>query len=175
MGSGLTATSRDRNSFLLVEIIVRASGLFDDLSQIRNTLVLELSSEQIASDWIRYSSYRENENVSDLVFARGWLLHDIARAWPALAWEAILNVVGRFEEAELFCDNPTDAQEIVGHLAAGPLEDLLVNHGAAIIENVEVEARRDRKMAWALSGVWQNAMAEDVWRRVQFVAYDWPR
>jgi hypothetical protein len=54
----------------------------------------------------------------------------------------------------------------MGNLAAGPLEDLLSRHGAAIIDTVELEARQRKKFRELLSGVWRNVIADEVWDRV---------
>ena len=64
----------------------------------------------------------------------------------------------------------TEAQKVIGLLAAGPLKDLLSTKGTSIIYDVEREARRDRRMAWALGGVWRFKMSDDVWTRVQIAA-----
>ena len=52
-------------------------------------------------------------------------------------------------------------------LAAGPLEQVLANHGDAIIERVELLARRDPQFSSLLGGVWQNNMSDEVWMRVK--------
>ncbi len=52
-------------------------------------------------------------------------------------------------------------------LAAGPLEDLLVHHGSAFIDRVEERARLDPVFNELLGGVWQNAMSDAIWERIQ--------
>ena len=59
----------------------------------------------------------------------------------------------------------TDDQMSV--LAAGPLETLLSWHGAAPIERVEEEARRNPKFNDLLGGVWRGAMPDEIWERVE--------
>lgn len=59
------------------------------------------------------------------------------------------------------------SDKAIGCFAAGPLEDFLAHHGEAIIERVEVQARCDPDFKHLLGGVWQNAMSETVWKRVQ--------
>ncbi len=54
-------------------------------------------------------------------------------------------------------------------LSAGPMEDLLAEHGDVFIDRVEVEARRDPSFAKVLGGVWQNSMSDEVWKRLQAV------
>ena len=60
-----------------------------------------------------------------------------------------------------------------GVLAAGPLEDFLGIYGPDYIDRVEAEARRDRRLAWALGEVWGWTMTDDVWARVQRAALEW--
>lgn len=75
---------------------------------------------------------------------------------PEAAWPVILRLVARAED-----------DETLAYVAAGPLEDLLADHGAAFIERVEVEAARDSRFRRALTGVWgRNRMGEDVIRRL---------
>jgi hypothetical protein len=71
------------------------------------------------------------------------------------AWRAILRV--------LELDPPA---EVLGVLAAGPLEDLVDVHGAAFIDRIEVEARRDPKFRALLNGVWQSS-TDAIWSRVE--------
>jgi uncharacterized protein DUF6869 len=59
------------------------------------------------------------------------------------------------------------SDEVIAVLAAGPLEDLLSKNGASFIGRVEELASRDEKFRFLLGGVWQNAMPDDIWRRVE--------
>ena len=74
---------------------------------------------------------------------------------PDEAWEFILAVLAS-----------DDSTPILETLSAGPLEDLLVQHGTRVIERVEAQARRDPRFAGLLGGVWRNTMPEEVWQRV---------
>jgi hypothetical protein len=76
-------------------------------------------------------------------------------------------VVDRYPRDQLFTEEETEAQRILSNLGAGPLEGVLAAHGADFIGVVEVAARRDPKMRWTLGCVWQNAMPDDIWVRVQ--------
>jgi hypothetical protein len=55
-------------------------------------------------------------------------------------------------------------------LAAGPLEEVLSYHGAAVIDRVEEEARRSSDFCHLLGGVWKNQMPDEIWQRVLKVA-----
>lgn len=59
------------------------------------------------------------------------------------------------------------SEKAMSNFAAGPLEDILAYHGEAIIERVETQARRDPSFKHLLGGVWQNAMSNSIWKRVQ--------
>jgi hypothetical protein len=58
------------------------------------------------------------------------------------------------------------AQSQIEVFAAGPVEDLLVHHGAAAIQKVVDLASRDPKFARVLGGVWKRDMADNVWELV---------
>ncbi len=132
--------------------------------------------DQLASDWIAFARY-DADKAPDQVFADGWALYDLVEDDPQTAWEVIKLVVRRYPEEDYYSHEKTEAQKVVGNLAAGPLEDLLSAQGPLIIEAVETEAQADRRMAWTLGGVWQHLMTDDIWARVQAVADDsfWSR
>lgn len=75
---------------------------------------------------------------------------------PDAVWEAVLRLVAR----EL-----TDKQTAL--LAAGPVEGLLVHHGAAFINRVVAEAMRNPAFVHVLGGVWRRDIPEAIWRRVE--------
>ena len=75
---------------------------------------------------------------------------------PDEQWDVILEVI----EAA-----PEDA-DVMGRIAAGPLEGLLGRHGADVIARVEARARTDAKFRRILAGVWKYTMADDIWARV---------
>ena len=115
-------------------------------------------------------------------------LNEIAKAWIEM-WDIDLenparnkyNWVDDFEfdavyyNPELAIDlvleilklNPKN--EIFEVLAAGPLEQILANHGDSVIERVEELAKTIPEFSRLLGGVWQNAMTSEVWLRVQKV------
>ena len=57
-------------------------------------------------------------------------------------------------------------EETHGHLAAGPVEHLLGNHGSEYITVVEQLAGADPLFAKMLRGCNQNQMLDEVWRRL---------
>jgi hypothetical protein len=63
--------------------------------------------------------------------------------------------------------DPQPTSSLFQVLAAGPLEDLLVHHGPAVIDRVEQLARDDSRFNLLLGGVWPSTVAADVWARVE--------
>ena len=59
------------------------------------------------------------------------------------------------------------AHKTFSNLAAGPLEDLLSDHGEEVIDRIETEARKNPDFNLLLGGVWQGGMSEQIWERVQ--------
>jgi len=131
---------------------------------------MDISIACVADDWIELQRFDDVEKAPEGVFERGWVLYDLAHENPELAWEAIKNVVGRFDESDLFTEEQTEARRLLAATAAGPLEDLLAYHGPSLIDRVEDEAEHDRRMFWTLGCVWQNSMTDGVWARVQRAA-----
>lgn len=63
--------------------------------------------------------------------------------------------------------------EVGGALSAGVLEDVLAARGEEDIGHVELLDVNDPKFKYLLAGVWQNAMADEVWSRVQAAVERW--
>jgi hypothetical protein len=64
---------------------------------------------------------------------------------PWVGWRITQNLIKKA---------PTD--EALAYVAAGPLEDLLEVHGMAIIDEVTMAARADKRLQLALSHVWMD-------------------
>ena len=84
------------------------------------------------------------------------LMFDLVRDHPDLAFDAICATLER-------CTAPQQ----VAMLAAGPLEDLLTEHGPAWIDRIEAEAATSPRFRYALTGVWKNEIKPLVWARVE--------
>ena len=125
--------------------------------------------ETVASDWVAYARLGPDK-APEQVFADGWVLVDLVWDDPVSAWEAIKAVVRRYELNEYHSPSQTEAQTVVGLLAAGPLEDLLSENGSSFISAIEAEAKNDARFAWALGGVWQSTTPDEIWARVERVA-----
>jgi hypothetical protein len=77
---------------------------------------------------------------------------------PEEAWKVILSI--------WFLDQ---SQATMQNLSAGPIEDLLSQHGEKMISHLESEAKRDPSFAKLRGGVWRNRMSDEVWYRLQAV------
>jgi hypothetical protein len=91
---------------------------------------------------------------------------DLPREQPELTWHTILEILSEIGA------NTND--RLLGVLAAGPLEDLLSEHGETFIDRVELEARRNPEFALLLGGVWRNDIDAKVWERMgRFAKRGW--
>jgi hypothetical protein len=54
----------------------------------------------------------------------------------------------------------------LGHLAAGPVEHLLSNHGDEYIDRIESMAEKNSQFAMMLKLCYKHLMSDDVWNRV---------
>ncbi|MGC9419367.1 MAG: DUF6869 domain-containing protein [Rhodovulum sp.] len=93
-------------------------------------------------DFLRATMEADDPAAHPLVWTYA-LFSDLAEGAPALALDAVLACLARCETAEE-----------VAFLAAGPLEDLIAENGAAVIDRIEAEAVENPRMRFALSGVW---------------------
>lgn len=58
------------------------------------------------------------------------------------------------------------SEKVTGVLAAGPLEDLIEDHGETFIERIEREAQSDPAFKDLLCGVWPSS-SKEIWARVE--------
>ena len=104
------------------------------------------SEPQLVDDWILHAQ----------TFWAATRASELSRTDPKAALDFILEVKHR-----------DPLQRVLANLAAGPLEDLLVYQGPAVIDRVEALAAGDPDFRRLLAGVWRNQMREDVWERIQ--------
>jgi len=78
---------------------------------------------------------------------------------PEPAWRVILHII------EL-----SESDDQLGVVSAGPLEDLLSQHGEHFIERAEQLAASNRRFRECLGRVWQSTMSDELWRRVRLAA-----
>lgn len=116
-----------------------------------------MNANEIAAVWIRYTKDAGTDEfpVGDAVCD----FFDLPREMPELCWQTILAILERIE--------PDPDDSLFQALAAGLVEDLLVNHGPAIIAQVEQQAQLDTRFNLLLGGVWPSTIAADVWARLE--------
>ena len=91
------------------------------------------------------------------------------------AWEKVNDIVNGADPEHAFSvvqalvrAAPDDQLELIG---AGPVENLVINHSAALIDWLESEARRDPRFREALASIWLVAdhILPEVLNRLQAV------
>lgn len=117
------------------------------MSESRSALVL-------AEEWIRWWSLDERDRAGE----QPDLDTGLTEEPPERYLDAILEVLARVDHSS--------PSPMLGVLAAGPLENLLNQHGEAVIERVEILARRDPGFRLLLNGVWDAGMKPAVQARL---------
>jgi hypothetical protein len=79
---------------------------------------------------------------------------------PELGWPILRDIVHRAPD------------EVLVYLGAGPLEDILAEHGFETIEAIEEEARDSQQFRRALAGVWPGRLPAPIWNRVAALVDD---
>jgi hypothetical protein len=119
-------------------------------------LALPLDRDRIVREYIEYGGAPVGQE------RWGWasdrMRHIIAGA-PDIAWELVTKLI-----------DIAPSDEALGYFAAGPLEDLLSEHGPYLIARVEDRSRDNPTFLRALQRVWRSGMTDDVWQRVQRAA-----
>ncbi|HET6430956.1 DUF6869 domain-containing protein [Dyella sp.] len=70
-------------------------------------------------------------------------------------WATILAILAR-----------APPKDVLGLLAAGPLEDLIHHAGPGFIDRIELQARKDPAFRHLLGGVWASS-TPDIWARIE--------
>ena len=122
---------------------------------------MSLSAPQLWNVW------RDSGEVREL--AEGWLTkqrgdwtEDDERLYSILHTEPDRALSVIFAVMQL-----TDDEQILGGLAAGPLEDFLGVHGEAYLDIFHALALEHRRLREVLDGVWQGSMPKRVWHRIE--------
>jgi len=110
--------------------------------------------DAIVNAWIARQEATEGSRQYD---DNEWTVSIVAGSnSPDFLWQFIMKTFRR-----------TDHEEVLGMLAAGPLENLLSYRGGDYIERIEHLASEDERFKQLLHGVWRLAMTDDVWTRLQ--------
>jgi Family of unknown function (DUF6869) len=125
----------------------------------RQTDVSRKKVISLAHDWAHYQGLPGRERERGPYFRAMVRLAELVRDDPELAWPVILEIP-RIDASDMMLAN----------VAAGPLEDLLVNHGSEFIERVEALAKIDPVFRKMLGAVWKNNISDDIWARLKVVA-----
>lgn len=110
-------------------------------------------ASEIAEEWIEKWSASEVPPVAADVGA-GALDWELPREQPGLCLAAIVEVLDRIDAST--------PNHLMGLLAAGPLEDLLFHSGPAVVDEVDLLARRNPGFRLLLNGVWDSDIKPDI-------------
>lgn len=117
---------------------------------------IESSIDELLATWHRHGSEGRRED-----FWAWDRVGDIVRGEDAeRAWELVVALVR------------TAPDDRLGYVGAGPVEDLVVWHGRALVDWIVGEARRDARFRSALASIWlvADGIPADVLARLQEAA-----
>lgn len=124
---------------------------------------MSLSASQLWNAW------RESPEIREL--AEGWMTKPL-RDWTPDD-QAVYGLLKREPDKMLAVIlavlQQTEDEQIIGSLAAGPLESFLGAHGEAYLETMHSLALEHQSLRLALDGVWQGSMPKRVWRRIELL------
>jgi Family of unknown function (DUF6869) len=115
-----------------------------------------LSPTELAQHWVELTAYspleRERDDNAMALFDYQW---ELAKDDPQRALALVIEIVQIEQHPRM-----------LGLLAAGLVEDLLVAHGPDVIDAIEVEARGNPRFRQMLSGVWTSRVDPAVAERL---------
>lgn len=117
-----------------------------------------------------YQNYTANEWNQ---FAANWL-HAMSNSDQGEIGQRIvmLNFMGSAKDNWKFILHAfelADSDEMLGHIAAGPLEHFISKHGPEYINLIEELAIKDSRFNRLLTGVWKHLAEEEVWNRIRIL------
>lgn len=113
----------------------------------------------LGASWVRFQSIPKSSaehHELEWVVEQMW---DLCIEEPGKAWNAIQEIIALDQS-----DN------ILAMLGAGPFEDLMVHHGALLIDRVESCAKVSPPFRRMLGVVWKNEISDHVWDRLRAIA-----
>src|SRR5262245_21265456 len=122
--------------------------------------MIETDDVVLAEAWIALQHAKRGSDDHDAKFWSHEEMHRLRESDPERCWLVILKV---FEQART-------SDFVLSNLAAGPLEDLLADHGERFIERVETLARQEPRFRFLTQMVWRNSISTAVWARLRKAA-----
>lgn len=127
----------------------------------------DLPLDRLAARFLAYLRAGDEDAPAPADHPDAWtfaLYDDLTRDHPTLGFAAIRAALSA-------CATPED----IALIAAGPLEDLIANHGPALIDEIEAVAARAPRFAYALTGVWPRGnQGTLLWARIEAARRDVP-
>ena len=108
-----------------------------------------------------YIEAQENAEAVDEHHPLWWAVmrfFELEQNDPESCWAAILKILSK---------DPPD--KVLSVLAAGPLEDLISEHGPLFIERIEEGSRKDPAFRHLLGGVWKSTSSPEIWSRIETI------
>lgn len=130
------------------------------VTNVKSQIAMEKIEQQTLVDaWIALHKLPSDAQQNSHHFWAFERVCELCEESPEECWDIILGILRKDSNAK-----------VLSNLAAGPLEDLLVAHGAMFVEKIEQQAKTDERFRNLLGGVWQNAIPDDIWRRIKAVS-----
>jgi hypothetical protein len=119
----------------------------------------ESQIERLIEGWIAFANadFEPRERLRHSLSWANDKVNMMANEDPEFLWKFILAAYSR------------DLGKADADFAAGPLEDLLSQHGDKFIDRIEELALRDARFNFLLGGVWKHWTTDDVWQRIEAV------
>jgi len=105
---------------------------------------------ELAESWASAQLSGPNEDHWHVIYT----VQDLTTSDPEALWSFVLAVL-----------RLAPHEQVLGMLAAGPLEDLIQDHGSAFINRVAAEAGSNKNFAALLPKVWVRASNDPVTQR----------
>jgi len=116
--------------------------------------------DKLIKDWIALQKATRNSEEYDRLFWAFDTMVELASKNPQECLQVVVTILNETH----------DDNFILANLAAGPLEDLLVAHGAELIDTIESLSSHNTNFQKLLGGVWKNDIPDEIWAHVKAVA-----
>ena len=114
--------------------------------------------EDFIQAWIDFSKAEQGSDEYEESFWCFMLLSDLIEDFPNETLDIFVDII-----------NQDSSPEVISSTSAGPLEDLISDHGALLIDKIVTIAENNKNFNHALGGVWKSTTKDAIWNRIENV------
>ena len=115
---------------------------------------MSIDIENISKVWIELCGFKQGSAEYESRFWAWEELNDATSESPEIAWTIICEILKK-----------TDSDQVIGNLAAGPLEDMMRYHDRFTMEKIKNEIQGNPKLKKCMADVWLDSNDTNLYKK----------